>query len=1267
MTMPFSYVEAPQLIGGWPILPNFSTPGDVALVPRVLRNRATILGVQKETASGFAVRAQSFYVEVDSYSLLVTFSAGVDPLDLDDVVDEINVLSNADPNIGADIARRDGGFLRLESPTVGSGSTLKLSTDSVSSGEPLYTLGLYPETESRGGELASSEQYDPSRQVVYPGQLIMAEGEDLEARTINRAVMQVALNSDFSNSLLRKKQMAKVAEVTVPTPGAGFYIDDVVYTGPTPSPLPEDLENVISILDSNGDEAVKEDEDVRSSGLSMTFSIEAATGEQLVTCTGAFLSTDPKDDIYVLSDDAGMSGLQGHRLKILRWISNNQVAIRNVGPDGVRYPLSIAVTDGKVLSYVASMVRANQLLTGPGGSRVEQLSGSKKAGTVTRIDFNNRIICSGSGLDFTTQAIVGDKIVLAGHSGTTPYNNDGTYRVSKIVNKTTVELMTLDFGPVILNPSGVSLGTFDLRYNGDFYYKPYVELTFPVPTGTYRVLYRQQSNLNEISSDPTAFASVPLKYQQETDAHMQEVLRRIQGPSSSSYLDILYNDNRLSLEDLDYRLENEHDEGGHHTVVRANQIGVGASRFTPAGGTFLEVRLDTDWTYGLNFSQDYHTLVGKPQSRQLTFLPVGAVTPNGEQAGIHFQGPTLTSGVTPVYGRLVFYQESDSLVDPTWTTFTIAAANYSPLSCNLKLLAAGSGNVDIYGSTINLIATSTVTSGTHSFVSDANFKIAKSSGNPIFYADADDFYYYDRALNWHEWWVDSVNVFAVSEDTVYSFGTTVLGPTAASATSSLKIGHNSSGDRLSQLWLRSDDTYTDWSLCLLAPAGANAERYLASRGTGELTIKTVDAGDLVFGTSNTDRMAVRYNGQVIVGDKNFWGNDTAFQVNNTFASWSGLRLARFYSPNITNGHTHFVHIGKEDSSLNTGEIGWYHAGDGSTNNYMSLGYYGYQVLFLKADATIQVGHPNGICRNVDNSILFLSGGSSAGAGANIEIGGPSAGSSIYYDATAHTFRAQNAGNTVLTLNPGSSDTIRIGAIGGFHDGGEKNFSFNCYFNGANWIRINTGYVHQLSTTSGGSNLTFRYGTTGTAGTAVSLSEVAFYHGSLWRSLVTIEAPTLGSFKATNADYYYRYYWPMFVGGDGSTPNTGKRSFGYRWQGLDDPGLWYQPLHAPSGHVLLEVYASLYKWTASTCTWTLNTRAWNSSSNATVLATYTDTRGTGWWTSTALFTGLSVTFTAGNQYWIEVNCGDAAGTDMYMVGGLRCYFYGYDMWNDAMIS
>ena len=177
MTMPFSYVEAPTLIGGWPILPNFSTPGDAALIPRVLRSRAAILGVQKETAGGFDVKGLSFWVEVDGNGTRqITFAAGAGVLDLAGVVAGINLSTQA--WIGKDIAKKDGAFLKLESPIVGASSYLRVFSDyATSPNNCLHNLGLFAETTSHGGELESSSQYDPDRQIIYPGQLIMAEGE----------------------------------------------------------------------------------------------------------------------------------------------------------------------------------------------------------------------------------------------------------------------------------------------------------------------------------------------------------------------------------------------------------------------------------------------------------------------------------------------------------------------------------------------------------------------------------------------------------------------------------------------------------------------------------------------------------------------------------------------------------------------------------------------------------------------------------------------------------------------------------------------------------------------------------------------------------------------------------------------------------------------------------------------------------------------------------------------------------------------------------
>jgi len=316
---------------------------------------------------------------------------------------------------------------------------------------------------------------------------------------------------------------------------------------------------------------------------------------------------------------------------------------------------------------------------------------------------------------------------------------------------------------------------------------------------------------------------------------------------------------------------------------------------------------------------------------------------------------------------------------------------------------------------------------------------------------------------------------------------------------------------------------------------------------------------------------------------------------------------------------------------------------------LSLGYYGYQVLYLKADATIQVGHSNGICRNVDNSILFLSGGSSPGAGANIEIGGPTGGSSIYHDATAHTFRSQDALTTVAVFKPGNGDTIRFGSLG-IHEGGEKNFNFNCYFNGANWIRINTGYVHQFSTTSGGSNMVFRYGTTGTAGTVVALSDISYYHGSLWRNLVPIEVPYLTDYNSTNSTTYYLNLLPW---GDGTS--FGKQThhaYGGRYldvqydSGNTTSSIVIRLSNLQVGHVISSISAYVYLYTTDTFTMALYRRAYNSGTQTLVASTTTAT--TNW-----QILSMTVNHTVQDQvYWLEFSSTKASAGAVYMSTGVR---------------
>lgn len=77
----------------------------------------------------------------------------------------------------------------------------------------------------------------------------------------------------------------------------------------------------------------------------------------------------------------------------------------------------------------------------------------------------------------------------------------------------------------------------------------------------------------------------------------------------------------------------------------------------------------------------------------------------------------------------------------------------------------------------------------------------------------------------------------------------------------IELCANDTGNRWSYIDFHGDDTYTDYSLRLLrGNSGANAGSELSHRGTGALTIRTIDAGSVILATASTTRLTIDSGG-----------------------------------------------------------------------------------------------------------------------------------------------------------------------------------------------------------------------------------------------------------------------------------------------------------------------------------------------------------------------------------------------------------------------
>jgi hypothetical protein len=88
----------------------------------------------------------------------------------------------------------------------------------------------------------------------------------------------------------------------------------------------------------------------------------------------------------------------------------------------------------------------------------------------------------------------------------------------------------------------------------------------------------------------------------------------------------------------------------------------------------------------------------------------------------------------------------------------------------------------------------------------------------------------------------------------------------SNSTNYLQVGYGRTTNGYAVLDLIGDATYTDYGFRILrSNSGPNTDTDIIHRGTGDLDLKTVEAGDIGFWTTSTQRMIVKSNGDVGVG------------------------------------------------------------------------------------------------------------------------------------------------------------------------------------------------------------------------------------------------------------------------------------------------------------------------------------------------------------------------------------------------------------------
>ena len=88
-------------------------------------------------------------------------------------------------------------------------------------------------------------------------------------------------------------------------------------------------------------------------------------------------------------------------------------------------------------------------------------------------------------------------------------------------------------------------------------------------------------------------------------------------------------------------------------------------------------------------------------------------------------------------------------------------------------------------------------------------------------------------------------------------------------TNYVQVGFGRTTNGYALIDLIGDSTYTDYGFRILRNnSGPNTDTDILHRGTGDLDLKTVDAGDIGFHTTSVQRMIVKSSGNVGIGDTN---------------------------------------------------------------------------------------------------------------------------------------------------------------------------------------------------------------------------------------------------------------------------------------------------------------------------------------------------------------------------------------------------------------
>jgi len=546
--------------------------------------KATILGVVREPVDGYDVDGRAFNLYVDSVLHTISFTYGA-KLPLDEVVSQINT------QVGASVASRDNGFLRLTSTTTGDGSSLRLETDPASSPtDVFFNLGLFAETESYSGDIVQAAHVDPDRQVATPGQMTMAEGESFNSKIVNRAIYQLAVNNDRNEGIISKKRVAKKSfgyDGVYSSPGAAEGVQlsggKLVYVGDVTAPTTAQLKKLFSVQSGDGRELAKKTFVPSYTNAVTNFYIDDQ-GRQIAKGDTNWGNPESllEKNAHVMStnftgEGAALNGIPMKILEVFEDPTGDRIAIDNVDPaTGQRYRIynegsfenqNISAQRGLIVfnPVLVDGVYANVTDAAAGTNRLENVPVVKRSGiSPTRVEQGNRVVFVGEDFLTTNAILEGDEVTWAGSTVSEPFSNNGSYRVDRIIDKETLKLVASDFGPVYLNSdlTSGSPGTVTIQTDGQWVLDPFLRFDTsgdqlpPDPGDAVAIKMLEASTLRGIADDPTASIGGAAN-EGVLEASVQRAIMNLWG-NTDSFDDVLYGDLRQSIQGVRTRISFEH-------------------------------------------------------------------------------------------------------------------------------------------------------------------------------------------------------------------------------------------------------------------------------------------------------------------------------------------------------------------------------------------------------------------------------------------------------------------------------------------------------------------------------------------------------------------------------------------------------------------------------------------------------------------------------------------------------------------------------------